>query len=104
MKKLNTSIYLVTDTRLTRGRPIEEIVERACAAGVTLVQFRDKESGDDAFVEQAKKLRKITARYGAPLLLNDRVHLVDATEADGVHIGQSDYRWKKPEKRWARVR
>lgn len=84
------TVYLVTDSKLTLGRNIEYIVEESCKAGVSMVQFRDKEIYDDEFIKIGRKLRKITDEYDIPLILNDRVHLVNEIKADGVHLGQED--------------
>lgn len=83
-------LYLVTDNRLTAGRPLESIVEEAVRAGVTLVQYRDKDADDGAFADKAIKIIEICHNYGVPVLLNDRAHLVTALGADGVHLGQDD--------------
>ncbi|GAB4292093.1 MAG: thiamine phosphate synthase [Myxococcota bacterium] len=90
MRENDLSVYLVTDNKLTLSRTVEEIVERACSAGVRAVQYRDKESDDKEFVRRALKIREITRRYNAALILNDRVHLVAEVQADGAHIGQKD--------------
>lgn len=79
-------LYLVTypsDTLLTT-------VESALKGGLTLVQYRDK-TADDAFrLEQATKLRQLCHSYGALFIINDRVDLALAVDADGVHLGQQD--------------
>lgn len=89
-KRPDVSLYLVTDPKLNLGRSEAEITEAACKAGVTLVQYRDKDCDDETYAARGRELSRITRKYGVPLLLNDRVHLVDASEADGVHIGQGD--------------
>lgn len=83
-------VYLVTDSKLTLGRKVEFIVEEACNAGISMVQFRDKEIDDKEFIKIGKRLREITSFYNIPLILNDRVHLVEKIMADGVHLGQKD--------------
>lgn len=55
-----------------------------------MVQLRDKEADDDAFLRLARELVKICRPRGVPLILNDRVHLVRAARADGVHVGEDD--------------
>ena len=89
MKKA-LKLYLVTDRPLSLGRPIEEIVIEAVAGGVTMVQLREKEAPTGEFVALAKSLKALLAPLGVPLIINDRVDVALAADADGVHIGQSD--------------
>lgn len=60
------------------------------AAGVTVVQYRDKTSDTGLLVDTARKLHGITKAYGVPLLINDRVDVAVAMGAEGVHLGQDD--------------
>ena len=90
MKKLDLSLYLVTDEVLAKGRPIEWIVEEAVKGGVTMVQLREKESTTRDFVERAIRLKSVLSKYDVPLIINDRLDVVLASDADGLHIGQSD--------------
>lgn len=83
-------LYLVTDRPLSLGRPIEEIVIEAVAGGVTMVQLREKDAPTGEFVALAKRLKALLAPLGVPLIINDRVDVALAADADGVHIGQSD--------------
>ncbi|KAI9223891.1 Hydroxyethylthiazole kinase family-domain-containing protein [Blastocladiella britannica] len=88
---LDLSLYLVTDsTMLPSGATVESQVEAALAGGVTLVQLREKTLDTGLFVERAKSIKAICARHGVPLLINDRVDVALAADADGVHIGQDD--------------
>lgn len=83
-------LYLVTDRPLSLGRPLEEIVCEAAAGGVTMVQLREKECPTGEFVELARRLKSALAPLSIPLIINDRVDVALAVDADGVHIGQSD--------------
>ena len=83
-------LYLVTDRPLSLGRDIEEIVREAVAGGVTMVQLREKDCPTGEFVALAKRLKALLAPLGVPLIINDRVDVALAVDADGVHIGQSD--------------
>ncbi len=89
MKKA-LKLYLVTDRPLSLGRPLEEIVEGSVAGGVTMVQLREKDAPTGEFVALAKRLKAVLAPLGIPLIINDRVDVALAADADGVHIGQSD--------------
>ena len=90
MKSFDVSVYLVTDNSLTAGRDIFDIVEQACAAGVTLVQYRDKDNERAEFVARAKRVVEICHRHGVVCLINDRADTVQECNADGLHIGQDD--------------
>lgn len=90
MSALDLSLYLVTDTRLCGERGVVATVRAAVAAGATVVQLRDHDADDDAFVALGREVRAALEGTGVPLLLDDRVHLVDAVGADGAHVGQAD--------------
>ena len=83
-------LYLVTDRPLSLGRSLEEIVSKAVAGGVTMVQLREKEASTKEFIDLAIRLKEILKPYNVPLIINDRVDVALAADADGVHIGQSD--------------
>jgi len=83
-------LYLATDPELTAGRDLCEVVAAAVAAGVTLVQLRDKRADGRCLFETACRLREVTRRHGVPLIINDRVDVMLAARADGVHVGPTD--------------
>lgn len=83
-------LYLVTDRHCLQQQTLEQAVEQAILGGVTLVQLREKAIASKAFYERALRIKAICHRYNVPLLINDRVDIALAIEADGVHIGQSD--------------
>ncbi|KAL4979744.1 hypothetical protein BDW66DRAFT_157192 [Aspergillus desertorum] len=90
--KLDLSVYLVTDSTppILKGRDLCAVVEEAVKGGVTVVQYRDKESDTGAQIETAQKLHRITQAHGVPLIINDRVDVALAVGAEGVHLGQDD--------------
>lgn len=90
MKREQLRLYLVTDSGLSLGRPLDEIVGEAVAGGVTMVQLREKEASTRDFVELALRLKPVCKAAGVPLIINDRIDVALAVDADGVHIGQSD--------------
>lgn len=90
MKNFDLSLYLVTDRSLSRGRPLEYIVEEAVKGGVTMVQLREKECSSREFYELAVSLKKQLSTYKIPLIINDRLDIALACDADGLHIGQHD--------------
>ena len=84
------SLYLVTDRPLSGGRDMAWIVREAAAGGVTMVQLREKECSTAEFIDLARELKRALSPLGIPLIINDRVDVAQAVDADGVHIGQSD--------------
>lgn len=93
-KQFDLSVYLVTDRPLCRGRSLEEVVSQALAGGVSMVQLREKTAPTREIVELARALKKICAPQGVPLIINDRLDVALAAEADGAHVGQSDMHWR----------
>ena len=88
--KPDYSLYLVTDRMLMRTKTLGEAVEQAVIGGCTIVQLREKESLSLDFYVLALEMKKITDRYGIPLIINDRIDIAMAVGAAGVHIGQKD--------------
>ena len=72
------------------GRPTVDIVESAVKGGVTCVQLRDKKAPDEELTREAKLLKPLLSRYSIPLIINDRIDVAMAVDADGIHLGQSD--------------
>jgi thiamine-phosphate pyrophosphorylase len=83
-------VYLVTEEAFSAGRSSQEIAEACLRAGVRVIQVREKESGTRRAFEIALDIRALTSRYGALLIVNDRVDVAMACGADGVHLGQLD--------------
>ena len=83
-------LYLVTDRPLAMGRELEWIVAEAVKGGATMVQLREKDIDTRGFIELARRLQPMLKEAGVPLIINDRVDVALAVDADGVHIGQSD--------------
>ncbi|XP_020246005.1 probable thiamine biosynthetic bifunctional enzyme, chloroplastic isoform X1 [Asparagus officinalis] len=85
-------LYAVTDSRMNKkwGRSITEAVRACIEGGATIVQLREKEANTREFVESAEACLQICRSHGVPLLINDRVDVALACDADGVHVGQSD--------------
>ena len=91
MKHLNLRLYLVTDEHcLPPGRNLFDAVEEALQAGVTLVQYREKNGPGNGMLEKARQLIALCHRYSVPLLVNDRLDIALLSGADGVHLGQDD--------------
>ncbi|SJM81760.1 probable Thiamine biosynthetic bifunctional enzyme [Zygosaccharomyces bailii] len=85
------SLYLVTDsTMLPQGTTLYSQVEAALRNGVTLVQLREKETDTKIFIEEALEVQKLCKQFKVPLIINDRIDVALAIDADGVHVGQDD--------------
>jgi thiamine-phosphate pyrophosphorylase len=81
--------YFITDSKLSRAG-IESDVRQAVACGVKVVQYRNKNAETQQMYEEALRLREICRDSDTIFLINDRVDIALATQADGVHLGQSD--------------
>ena len=89
MKNIDLTLYLVTD----KSDDVEKFlktIEEAIKGGVSVVQIREKTADTLDFYNLALKVKKITEKYDVPLIINDRVDVALAIDADGVHVGQSD--------------
>lgn len=89
MKNIDLSLYLVTDKSDDVDKFLNTI-EEAIKGGVTVVQIREKTADTLDFYNLALKVKEITTKYNVPLIINDRVDIALAIDADGVHVGQSD--------------
>ncbi|MBZ9570027.1 thiamine phosphate synthase [Methanobrevibacter sp. TMH8] len=90
MKNIDYSLYLVTNRA---GKTEEEFIttiEQAILGGVTVVQLREKDLSTGKFYRLASKVKELTSKYDIPLIINDRLDIALAINADGVHVGQSD--------------
>lgn len=90
MKAFDSSLYFITDST---GFSEEEFLLRTEAAlkgGVTLVQLREKDKTTREYLALAEKVHSLTRRYGIPLIIDDRLDVAMAVDAEGVHLGQSD--------------
>lgn len=83
-------LYLVTDRALSLGRDLEWVVGEAVKGGVSMVQLREKDMDTRRFIDLGSRLLRLLRPLGVPLIINDRVDVALAVDADGVHIGQSD--------------
>ena len=72
------------------SKTVEESVEAVIKGGATVIQLREKNASSRKLYELALRVKAVTDRYGVPLLINDRLDIALAVNADGVHLGQSD--------------
>jgi thiamine-phosphate pyrophosphorylase len=87
---LDLSLYLVTDTAMCHHFGLAATVSAAVDAGVSVVQLRDADATDDEFVDLGREVMAVLTDTDVPLIIDDRVHLVEAIGAGGAHVGQSD--------------
>ena len=83
-------LYLVTDRNLCRNRTLSDVVLQSVQGGVAYIQLREKDISTRLFVEEAIAIKKILEPHKVPLIINDRIDVALACEAEGVHIGQDD--------------
>lgn len=90
MSKIDYSTYLVTDTDMCPREKLIDVVGEAIRGGVTLIQLREKEISTREFYNEAVLLKELCKKNGVPLIINDRLDIALAVDADGIHVGQSD--------------
>ena len=90
MRKFNSSLYFITDSTNYGEEEFLFRVEQALLGGVTLLQLREKEKSTREYIELAEKVHELTKRYNVPLIIDDRVDVALAVDAEGVHVGASD--------------
>ncbi len=103
-KEIDCLLCLVTDREILKGRDLCHCVEAAIAGGVTMIQLREKTASSLTFYETAKLLKTVTDSHKIPFIINDRLDIAIAVDADGLHLGQDDlplsmarklFGWKK---------
>lgn len=97
-KSVDYTLYLVTDRRQMSSVTVERSVELAIEGGASVVQLREKDCTSRAFYELALRVKNITAPRNVPLIINDRIDICLAADADGVHLGQKDLPCKEARK------
>ena len=90
IEKTDYSLYLVTERTILKGRDLYDCVEEAIKAGITALQLREKNTDSRDFYQLALRLKELTDRYSLPLIINDRLDIALAVNAEGLHIGQKD--------------
>jgi len=84
------SLYLVTDRGFIGSRELSLCVEEAIQGGTTMVQIREKIASSRKFYKEALKIKDICKKYRVPFIVNDRMDIALAVDADGLHLGQDD--------------
>jgi thiamine-phosphate pyrophosphorylase len=89
-RKIDYSLYLVTDRKLSLGRSLLDVIRPAVEGGVTVVQLREKEVDSREFYREALGIKEYLDARDIPLIINDRLDIALAIDAAGVHLGQED--------------
>lgn len=84
------TLYAVTDRSWLGERTLAQVVEQVLRGGATFLQLREKELDRAAFLAEAKELKALTAKYRVPFVINDDIDIALESDADGVHLGQTD--------------
>ena len=90
MKREDLRLYLVTDSTGLVEQEFLAKIEAAIKGGVTIIQIREKDKSTREYIELAAKVHEITRKYNVPLIIDDRIDVAMAIDAEGVHLGQSD--------------
>lgn len=91
LDKKDLLLYAVTDRHwLSKDETLYSVVEKALKGGATFMQLREKNLEEEAFIEEAREIKALCARYTVPFVINDNVDIAVSMDADGVHVGQSD--------------
>ena len=88
--EFNTELYFITDSTLYGEDEFLQRVEAALLGGVTLLQLREKNKSTKDYMELATKVHGLTKKYNVPLIIDDRVDVMLAVDAEGVHVGKED--------------
>ncbi|MBS3966578.1 MAG: thiamine phosphate synthase [Truepera sp.] len=89
-RPVDYSLYVITDRRTAGERPIPLVVEAAIRGGASVVQLREKGATTREMLALGRALLKLTRQAGLPLLVNDRIDVALALDAEGVHVGHDD--------------
>jgi thiamine-phosphate pyrophosphorylase len=103
LEQVDLRLYAIVDPEHTGGHGLVELTRAVARGGATLVQLRDKVNSTAEMIAQARALKAALAPLGVPLIINDRVEVARAVEADGVHLGQEDMSVEEARRLLARV-
>jgi len=90
MIPFNSHLYFITDSTNQEENAFLARIEEALSGGATLIQLREKEKTTREYISLAEKVHTLTKRHGIPLIIDDRVDVAMAMDAEGVHVGQTD--------------
>jgi len=87
---MDSRLYVITGHQFLGGRSLEDVIRAAILGGADCIQLREKHYSGRELLEAGHVLRRVTREYGAKLIINDRIDVARAVDADGVHLGQGD--------------
>lgn len=90
MKQFDTSLYFITDSSGFTEEEFLQRIEAALQGGVTFLQIREKDKTTREYIALAEKVHELTKQYNVPLIIDDRVDVALAIDAEGVHVGATD--------------
>lgn len=90
MKEFDSSLYFITDSTNYTEEEFLYRVEQALKGGATLIQLREKNKSTGEYIQLAEKVHTVAKRYNVPLIIDDRVDVALAIDAEGVHVGAED--------------
>ena len=100
LKGFDTSLYFITDSTGFSETEFLQRIEAALQGGVSFLQLREKERTTREYLALAQKVHALTLQYGVPLIVDDRLDVAMAVDAEGVHLGQSDMPVATARKLW----
>ena len=100
MRKFDTSLYFITDSTGFSETEFLQRIESALQGGVSFMQIREKERTTREYLDLAQKVHALTLQYGVSLIVDDRLDVAMAIDAEGVHLGQSDMPIATARKLW----
>ncbi|NIR48655.1 thiamine phosphate synthase [candidate division KSB1 bacterium] len=89
-RKVDWSLYAILDKDFIKDRSIQYLAEEVIRGGAGIIQLRNKSSHINEFYQDGAAIKEVTAHFGVPLIVNDRLDIALAVDADGVHLGQDD--------------
>jgi len=92
MNQVDVTLYGIVDPNRSKGRSLPELAKISAKNGATLIQYRDKQNDIRTMIENAKSIKQSLEGTGVPFIVNDRIDIALASNADGVHLGQEDMR------------
>ena len=90
MKRFDSGLYFITDSTAYAEEEFLYRVEQGLLGGATMLQLREKDKTTREYLHLAQKVHVLAQRYGVPLIIDDRLDVAMAINAEGVHLGQSD--------------
>jgi thiamine-phosphate pyrophosphorylase len=87
---MDSRLYVITGHSFLKGRRLEDVIRAAIHGGADTIQLREKDFSGRELLEAGQLLRRLTRELGARLIVNDRIDVAKAVDADGVHLGQKD--------------